>query len=179
MSLRELINRNPQVAAVVAAVIVVAAVGLVVTRGRGVDADQHKYDYYMMPDTGALIVDVSRQVAPLDNGAVRAVVFSCSDCSDKSTHVVAWVERYTDQAKEALATMQSVAASTDPTKAPPMRNEAIAVERGRLIALPPSGAGGVQWVNANAPAGIEVMRAARRNCEDTMELCSPLPAERP
>jgi hypothetical protein len=178
MGIRETMNRYPQATAVVAAVIAVLAIGMLTLRGRG-DTEQYQYSYYMMPQSGQVMVDVAGQIPPLANGAVRAVVFSCSDCSDKSTHQIGWLVTYTDKAKAAMGQMQNTAGSEDPAQAPMTRDAVMAVEQGRLIALPTDGTAAPRWYPAVSAEGMAVMRAARSKCGDSPQMCSPLPSERP
>jgi hypothetical protein len=180
MSIRSVINNHPQFSAVVVAVVMVFSVGSMVMRGRGRDEERHQYAYYMMPQTGQVLVDVSGQLPPLESGAVRAVVFSCGDCSDKSTHFVGWIEKYTDEAKaimERLRAAPPMPAAT-PYGADQDMDDMMAVEEGHFIATAPDGLAEPQWVVMGTPPASALMRATQQRCGQSARMCSPLPSER-
>ncbi len=180
MSLRGVINNHPQFVAVIVAIVMVFSVGSMVMRGRSPDVEQHRYAYYMMPQTGQVIVDSSLQLPPLASGAVRAVVFSCGDCSDKSTHFVGWIEKYTDEAKQVMERMRNE--PPPPLGGPPeagvQMDDMMAVEDGHLIAAKPDGLAEPQWVKMDSPTGSALKRATQQRCGGSALTCAPLPSER-
>lgn len=119
--------------------------------------------YYYDLGTGELFLAKSNEIPPIDAPSgpgpnntprgVRAYVFSCGDCSDKSQQFVGWLEMYTPDAKRAL---------TSPPKPGEKQGPEYydLWERGCLVSVPGSG----RWALANSEDGHKVMESSQSKC---------------
>lgn len=121
--------------------------------------------YYYDLGTGELFLAKSNEIPPIDAPSgpgpnntpqgVRAYVFSCGDCSDKSQQFVGWLEMFTPDAKRALSSPPK----PDPNN--PQGPEYYELwARGHLVSVPGSG----KWVQANSEEGFKVMESIQSKC---------------
>jgi hypothetical protein len=114
-----------------------------------------------------LFVGKSNELPPIEapskgkmpNGqeaGVRAYVFSCSDCSDKSSRFIGYLEFFTPEAREARL---------NPPKpeegAPPRPMDPMMMDQGHMIA---SGENLEQWVAQTSPQGAQIMTYIMQKC---------------
>ena len=85
---------------------------------------------------------------------MRAYVFSCDDCSDTSTHFVAYVERYTPEAKVKLTQMR------DNPESLSEEDMYFDYEQGRLIMVPDK----TSWLEANSEEAFVAQEGLMAHC---------------
>ena len=100
-------GKNP-VVAVVAIIVIIVAVILIARRfmspgvtgavGAGTFYDVGKKEVYPQTDPGA----IPPVKLPSGNEGVRAWVYSCSSCDDKTSHLIGYLEKYTEEGKAAV-----------------------------------------------------------------------------
>jgi hypothetical protein len=175
-----LLNKNPLVTGAIAVLVVAGAVTYMVRSGAARRPRQPVTGvWYLDLVSGELFTAKSDQLPPiptdqdLPNGepaGVLAHVRSCGDCDDPSQRFIAWVEKYTPEAKEYILNPQPIAEEkVDPLMLTPG-------EEGNLIALYEPGVSWDQldWVPADSEEGWEVMGKARERCDGgTPKECTP------
>lgn len=119
--------------------------------------------YYYDLGTGKLFLAKSNQIPPIESPSgpgpnnipqgVRAYVFSCGDCGDKTQQFVGWLEMYTPDAKQALTGPRD----TSKVQGPEYYE---LWERGHLVSMP----GTNKWVRANSEDGFKVMESMQSRC---------------
>lgn len=109
MGIRETLNKNPGITTGVTAAIILIALVFIIWQaggGGGVGAAQAK-SFYSVDDGKTFFVDDAEKIPPFEHEgktAVRAHVYTCDDGKTKQ---VAYLERYTDQAKKVMEKMRS------------------------------------------------------------------------
>ena len=109
-------GKNPVVAIIAAIVLIVAVVLIFRQAGIGGGSMGSPKDAYWYDlDTGKLFGHkaVTPPIeAPSGGEGVRAHVFACNNCDDKSDRFIAFLERYSDEGKKALE--EGAASGKDP-----------------------------------------------------------------
>ncbi len=166
-------NNNSAVVMVGAVFLIVICLWLVMRymSGGGGGGGTVTEAYYLDLNTGKLVVDTNRATPPIETesgptpegqpAGVRAHVFACEGCGDyegmtvqevrAAGGLVAYLERYTPQAREAL----------ERENVDPMMAAQIA-ERGIMI----SAADSIRWVPQASQAAIDLQSAVRQPCPD-------------
>ena len=93
------------------------------------------------------------------NAGVRAWVFACGDCSDRSKMFIGFLETYTKEAKEAV---EAMAKPMGPDARPPMFSgeDMMAREQGHLICVP----GDAKWVPYGGEKGALIVQSVQEHC---------------
>lgn len=163
-------DKRRTIATVLALILGIAAAALIMQRiggaagAPGLSSKAYFYDL----NTGELFASDANRVPPIDapSGAlhgttdakagVLAYVFKCDDAGHE--HFIAWLETYKPETQRAL--MQSAQ-----NKQHPLARTAGGMSP--LVArVNPDAPGKVQWVDANTPAGAEILRGGAKPCPD-------------
>jgi len=166
MSLREHIEKHRGLATVIAAALAAGAVAMVLTRSGGtLEKERFFYDL----GTGKVFAGDAMLTPAIasesgEGMGVGAIVFSCSNCDDESSRFVAWLEKYTDAAKQVMASGNA---------AEPSVTERI--EAGHLIAAEPVAGSDAEWIVEFSARGMGLRKAMRERCmgEGTVRVCRP------
>ena len=108
-------GKNPVVAVIAAIVLIVALIFIFKQMGGGGGVGSPQDAYWYDLDTGELFghKNVTPPVpAPSGGEGVRAHVYACNDCNDKTDRFISFLERYTEEGKKFLEKEQ--AAGTNP-----------------------------------------------------------------
>lgn len=101
---------------------------------------------------------------PMDNGlpsGVRAWVFSCGSCTDKSKYFIGFLETFTQEGKEAIQALKNRTPSMiEALEASP--EGTIVQSEGHLISTPGEDA----WVTFGSQAGAEIMSKIQQHCTE-------------
>ena len=181
MKYREWMNQNSALITIGAVLVLIGALYAIIRQQWGSTASYKPIDvyYYDMSLTSGtemerLFAGKSNEFPPIDapshaktpDGSptgVRAWVFSCGDCSDKSKWFIGFLETYTKDAKEAMLEMtKTPPAATAAAGPPPMPTgaEMMARENGHLISIP----GEDKWVPYSGPDGLGLIQRAQSRC---------------
>ncbi len=169
--MRQWINDNAALAAVV--LVVIVALGIWVMRPSS--ASGFEQSYFWDIGAGELVVMPSDTLppaaAPSGNGqAVAAVVMACGSCDDESSHFVARLEKYSDEAKQLVEQM----ATNRPDDPEQVRQLEQQIAAGRFIAEPLSGPGEPQWISMMTPTAASMLSAPSKKCSGvSAEVCTP------
>ncbi|MFA9477795.1 hypothetical protein ACERK3_05745 [Phycisphaerales bacterium AB-hyl4] len=183
MNVREWLNNNSAVVTIVAVLVLCFALAFIIwnntpTRPGPIDI------YFVDLNTGELFVGKNNEhppiQAPSDNegeyNGVRIHMYSCGDCPSRlqgrsvedlaSDGVfVAYYERYTDEARQALQRDMTESSPEDE-----MRYYEV-IEMGQLVRSPER----TEWVSINSEAGYRLMSRFGDRCDrgDTPSICRP------
>lgn len=151
------INKRAVAGFAIVVVLVIAAV--MVNTGDG-DLQDQRYFYDL--ETGAMFAADRRAMPPIEapSGAgngVAAVVLGCDGCGDLSSAKPAWLETYTDEAKQAEAQLATV----DPAETD-ISTMMAKVQDGHLVAAPPEAGEEPQWVGIESPQGVQLLDSIRQ-----------------
>lgn len=152
-------SRNGVKLAVAAALLLATLVIILITRSGGGESALGSVYYYDLT-TGALYAAAAKPSDDQTRG-VRAYVYGCGDCTAQSRRI---------------GYLTSISAEAQVMMRRPLEQvDSAVIERGRLIAPPPSTPGGeIHWVAQNTPAGLEIRRSATADCrEETPVECRP------
>jgi len=144
-----------------AAVIGLAALGVLLFRGNS-GSTRNEQAYYMDAQTLDLFAaDVlpAPIASPTGGEGVRAYVFTCGAC-DVDQWAVAYVEKFTPDARAAMLEPTAVERSREESEALVQR-----MEEGRLVAGVGAGES-MQWEKASSAAGIAIRQRATQRCDD-------------
>lgn len=160
MGLREIMQSNQPIVAVLAVVVIVGSIVWMSGGGSGNSLPKSVYFYDL--GSGELFPADRAAQPPIDapSGAgqgVKAVVYACGECNDAALSV-AFLTTYTP---EAVAAMKKMATATDGEVDIALSE---AIERGSLVAVPAAEGAEVQWVNAMSEAGNAIMGRAGELC---------------
>jgi hypothetical protein len=142
VGIRETLNENPKVTTGVTAAIVLIALVFIIYQllpGRGVRIPTEAY--YTVDDGATYFADDIQKIAPFDHDgkpAVRAYVFKCGD----GKPFVAYLERYTPEAKKKAEQIRDQMKNADPNTPPPGPQYEEIMMTGVEVKKP----GGKQWV---------------------------------
>ena len=170
MGLREMIDKNPAVGyGLVGGILVLSVVIYILASGEEEFKTHGKSRYYYDMDSKELYVVTDTlhpdppMKAPSGGEGVHAIVFSCSDCADESTHEVGMLTKYTKKLVDALARKRN--------------GEDVAgigeIERkGKLVRFADSD----DWVPLDSEDGSKINVASMRGrdkCPKTVKTCWP------
>jgi len=130
------------------------------------------YAWFYDLETGQLFSHSDAELPPIKQGkAVKAAVFSCGKCGDRALEFIGWLEKYTDEAKQAQQTLSLQGNETQQRPEPGAVGPsqlAARVQRGHLIAPSPKGnsAADIQWIAMDTPAAFDVMAVVSQQCHD-------------
>jgi len=164
MNIREYMNNNPAVITIGAVVVLVICLGFIIrtimggSSSAGGVVDVYFYDM----NTGELFNAASNEFPPIqsptDEGdqlsGVKAHVYSCGDCGDKSSRFIGYLERYTPEAK---AKMEAARDSEQP-----IMEEVYEMNQGREIKRPDD----AQWINDNSEEAMMLRDELRKRCNE-------------
>jgi hypothetical protein len=175
---REWITNNPAVATVVAVLVLVGALLLLVWQsekpnpGNELSGGARQVWFYDL-GTGQKFPGATTNLPPFktDSGpenGVRAWVFACGDC--KNEQFVAFLEKFTDEAKRVLTAPPSpppTGSPRPPNGPPPMpRGPNLAVDKayreGRLVANPSTPDA---WYKYGSPEGKQILAERDKRCD--------------
>jgi len=180
MKYRDWMNQNSAVITIGAVLVLIGALYAIIKQQWGPGTTYKPIDvfYYDMSLTSGSEMDrlfsgKSNEFPPIEapskaktpDGSptgVRAWVFSCGDCSDKSKWFIGFLETYTRDAKDAMLEMTKAPATGGAAAPPPMPTgaEMMARENGHLISIP----GEDKWVPYSGPQGLELIQRAQSRC---------------
>jgi hypothetical protein len=180
MKYREWMNQNSALITIGAVLILIGALYAIIRQQWGGGGTYKPIDvyYYDMSITSGTEMDrlfpgKSNDFPPIEapskakapDGSptgVRAWVFSCGDCSDKSKWFIGFLETYTKEAKDAMVEITKPPAAGGAPAPPPMPTgaEMMAREQGHLISIP----GEDKWVPYSGPQGLELIQRAQGKC---------------
>lgn len=168
MQIRDWMSENQPIVAGVAILILILSFGymtctLVGGPGGGSYTTITEF-YFYDTNTGELFIAPTDAVPPIpspsdlaDNtgkfSGVRAYVFSCTDCSDESSHEIRYLQRYTPRGKNMLESYQDG-------------------EEADMIMLSPESDSEIkrpddeQWMPAMSPQAQEIFEEVYRECEN-------------
>jgi len=148
MGIGEAINKNPMIGVGIAVVILIVA-GMILFRttnvGKSGKPIEQRYFYDM--GSGEVIV-MGNEPAPVTSAsgstAVWAAVYTCGSCDSETDRFVAYIQKYTDEAKREV-------------EKPLKQQDYDTVNEGTVVAAPPSKAGDeVSWVQIETLQGMNI-----------------------
>jgi hypothetical protein len=173
MRLRELLREKPWIGWSFAVVVIVAAVAVLVLRGRGGRADKV---YFQELGSEGLFVASGSQVPPITGPtgkpSARARVFACGDCSREPRFTAYW-ESNTPDGKRARERMSRGAPAAEPVaprrgaRPEPGRRT---IDAGRILALPSNPP---EWVASTSDEAQPILNAAGERCGGKAVECLP------
>ena len=175
MNVREWLNNNSAVATLVAVVVLVISLAILVYTGGGGSRVTEIDLYYYDLNTGELFTASSRLIPPIEApsgptpegepAGVRAYLYSCSDCDDESTHRIAWLERYTPEAKQRIENYRN-----NPEQFAEEAYYEMEMQQDHQVRRPEDN----QWQNINTQAGQQIMEIAMQCPEGQRpQICYP------
>ena len=192
MKARDWINNNSAVVTVGAVVVLVLALGFIIYQNSGSMTPRVVDMYYYDMNTGEIFLGQSDQVPPIDApsgladgqpAGLRAYVFSCGECPSSDQIVgstassleqqntfVGWVEKYTEEARQAMEQAEQGEQSPEEEQA-----AYEAYERGEVVKRPgdPESA----WVHIDSDEGLRIQESISQKCPGD-ELPNPCYPER-
>lgn len=153
--------RKPAVGGPVAGLVLVIAIVLGVMNSGDDPMPTRAGDYYFDIETSKVFVADASQLPPIaaPSGAgngMKAYVFSCSDCGDASSHFVAYIEKYSEEAKAVMGD----------------REKLDIVDKGHQLR---AGDGG-EWVLASSEEGQKLISSPPATCKakgGKTQICQP------
>lgn len=160
MGFREIVQQNQPIVAVVAVIVIIGSVVWMANGGKNSSLPKQVYFYDV--GSGELFAADRAAQPPIEapSGAgngVKAVVYSCGECSDSSLQV-AFVTTYSEEARAAMQKMANAADGGVDVEL------AEVIDNGTLVAMPAEGGGEPQWVSAVTQEGIQIMGRAGDIC---------------
>lgn len=164
-------NRTISVVIAIAALAVAALVVLFTLRSSG--GPTEPMAYYFDLDSKELFAAPASLTSPIKSkagdkpeGAVRAYVYSCSDCGDKPSRFTGYLEKYDADAKKAIEEQTAMFAKRGPSRPAPavVVNELkTKTENGHFIA---SESSPDKWVVYSSDKGTTIMNDIKVKCGD-------------
>jgi len=169
MGIRDAMQKNPAVAAVVAVLILVIVIGYVARSSKGPRNPDTIGAYFYDLSTGRLFTAPPDSIAPItapDGGegqGVRAYVYSCGLCSE-SELMILYIGKLTEKAAAAVRQAEDFAGP-----------EGDMIRRqGEYVAKPPAPGAEPQWVLEASPDGQTLVNAFAKACDGKpAKLCRP------
>ncbi|MEX0655472.1 MAG: hypothetical protein WD534_09635 [Phycisphaeraceae bacterium] len=181
MNVREWLNNNSAVVTIVAVLVLCFALAFIIWNNSGSGRPGPIDVYFVDLNTNEVFVGKSDQIPPIaapsdsgdDTNGVRAHIYACGDCpSDLAGRsadelidgdvFIAYLERYTDEAREIITGDVTPENESDYYSA---------TEMGQLVRA----VDGSNWVSINDQGGYELMSRTGNRCgEDSMPTpCRP------
>jgi len=166
-------NSKPIIAIAATIITIAASTWIAIQAGIGSPTAGSSAYFYDLT-TGRLITAPASSESPIDTPdgqAVKALVAGCGSCSAENLRIVR-IEKLTDDARKALATMRN-AASKGPVH-PAQFGDII--NKGTMVAEPAGKAGqDPQWVVQSSPRGMAVLSITpQQSCQsEEAVFCSP------
>jgi len=157
MSIRQKLTDNPAIAAVAAVLIIGSAVWMTMGPRHRPVADQC---FYFNLDENKVFADAIGQTPPFKtvagHTAVVAAVFSCGNCADTASRFVGYLEKYSDELLQAMASGNPV--------------EPDVAKLGHVVRTET----GTEWVPSSTPTGQKIVEAIQKRCgDDQPKACQP------
>lgn len=150
MGIRETLNQNPAITtAATAGIILIALIFIIFQLTGGSGPQVQTRAFYTIDDGATWFADSIDRIPPFEHQgrqAVRAHVFTCGGKRDA---FVAYLEKYTPEAKKRIE-----AAMANPQTADPYLMETVYMQ-GLLVKKP--GTGDAGWISSSDPRASEVM----------------------
>jgi len=170
-NLRQTINENSAAVSIIAAVIAVLAIVYIFHNsvgGGGTGAAPKAY--YYDTSTGQFYTYRSSRPAPIKNAQgkrtiVLAYMYTCSSCGNRK---IAWLQKYTRQARKALEQMLNYKPVPGKPPAPPPM-EAPMFGTGILVRSPAKGS---KWYPVQSPEGQAIQQLPKCT-SGTAKICLP------
>lgn len=178
MGLRDWVNEHPSAALIAAVAILLLSLGWLLTRTSSSYRPRSSGYFFYDLGTGELFV-AQAAIPPIDTKSgegqgVRAVVFSCGKCQDKSTRFIGWLERYTPEARALMLKPPA------PNDGGPDAADHVTwrIDAGHQLAAPPEPGADPRWVPLTSHEGTALMQSVRTRCpgagrDNQPEVCSP------
>jgi hypothetical protein len=170
-NLRTTINENSAAVSIVAAVIAVLAIVYIYhSASGGGGSGKSPMAYYYDTSTQQFYTYRSSRLPPLKNAQgkrtiVLAYMYTCASCKNRK---IAWLEKYTKQARAALMSMLNAKPKPGQNPGPPPFAAAM-YGSGILVRSPVKGS---QWYPINSPQGNAIQQLPR--CPSgTARICMP------
>jgi len=165
MGVRQCLNKYSCAVSILASAVLFLSLGWIAYQSRFflIESSSAPDVWFYDMGSGKLFVVKSTRIPPIEapsgpmaNGhaaGVRARVFSCGDCSDRSERFIGWLEKHTPEAKQAMVHQQ-----TDDGSPEPQSN--ITYLQGLLV----RSVDGYYWVEADSDEGRQIMQVSRKRC---------------
>ena len=183
MGLREFLNRNSVLATVLAALVLALSLGFLFYHQRGSKtaplADVYFYDLastsanradglFTAKEDSPLPLDLPLGAPDAQPTGVRAWVFSCGDCADRSSLFIGYLETWTKEYREARLQIPELLKKRQPIPV------AVRTHQGRLV----SSADEIKWYGFNTGEGQRIMGEVIKHCGETPPTpCDPPPSK--
>jgi len=172
ITLGELAAKHRSTVTVVAMLLLMTSVFMIVRRigsgGPKVAVFGGQSYFYDLSDQTLFADDnayISPFTTPSGSEAVRAVVYACGDCSVETDRRVAYLSRYTEDARRRLEK------AGNNVTAQLMDDVSL---HGRQVALPAKSGDGPQWIDMSQPAAMRIVEYFRSTCGTAPATeCSP------
>lgn len=163
---REWMDKNSAAVTIAAVLIlVIALLNLYWCGDEGGSPGEAVDTYFWSVDKQELFLAKNDQIPPItapEGGVgVRAYVYSCGDCSDAQSRFVGYVERYTDEYKDAMKKVREAAETG--SQPPPEVMQFMEEDYSKHREV--SGDGGKTWHAANTEEGRNITDAVLKMCE--------------
>lgn len=173
-NIRNTINENSAVMSIIAAVVAIVAIAFIVRNFFHTPNYGPTTAYYYDTSDGSVQVLPRSKYPPLIGKTgkptlVWAIYYSCSSCSDKQ---LAYLEKYTSQAKAAMKQFQQQANNPKSKGMPPnfaMMQMAMA-GGGMLVRSPQKGS---KWYPLESPQGMQVATPPACPSGGLLKACNP------
>jgi len=169
-SIRKALDEHPTIVTIVAVLVLFGALAAIIVNLRGPSSGQRITElWYYDLNTGALFEAEAQAtppiaapsddpgIAPANGSGVRAHVFSCGSCDDADERFIAYLERYTPEAREQIVRMKANPDSPEMMEMyPPDAMES------QLIAEPDT----LEWVPMMSEAGTRIQQRIMDQCRE-------------
>lgn len=173
-NLRDTINRNSAVVSIVAVVVIIVVLALSIRSfmGGGATTGVPSNAYYWDTSNRTLHIRPMTDYPPLTGSTgkptlVQAYFYTCGSCADKK---LAYLQKYSTQAKSMLDNMLKGGQAGKPGGFSPMAQEAMMSQDSVLVRSPAKGS---PWVPMNSPQGQQVTTPPACGAGGILKICSP------
>ena len=148
-------GNNPVLVVVAVVILIVAGILIFTNLSRSPDVPHNARNYWDEGDSKLYPYDGNEfppVKAPSGGEGVRAYVFSCSDCNDKGTRFLGYVQKFTPEGRADLLKAFEENNLTD----------RIAAFEQSLIRHPDE----TDWYEKGSPEGLEIQDTVTQRCDD-------------
>lgn len=173
-NLRDTINRNSAVVSIVAVVVIIVVLALSIRSflGGGSTTGVPSTAYFWDTSNGTLHTRPMTDYPPLIGATgkptlVQAYFYTCGSCADKK---LAYLQKYSPQAKAMLDKMIQSGKAGKPQGFSPMAEEAMMSQNSQLVRSPAKGS---PWVPISSPQGQQIITPPACPAGGMLKICMP------
>ena len=174
MKMREWINKNSPLVTIGAVLVLIVCLFVLLRQINPPVPPPITKAWFFDLETNKLFIGPNAALPPIPtpsgkkdaNGSdqgVRAIIFSCGQCSDESKRYIGYLETLTPEAKEQIQAMMDAASKVTPDgppPPPPTQPMGDPMMNGRLIASPDKGG----WLTMDSPDAGKLIQESMSKC---------------